>query len=244
MLPELTREEVSIALDTLAMEVLTMAGVQRPPVDTLAVARALGIRVALDDRQQGRARCVRLGGYRGKPSRPTILLQPDPRNERRHWAIAHEIGEHVAHRAFAALGVDPREVTPDHREATANHLAGRLLLPAVWFAEDATACGWDLIELKRRYATASHELIARRMLDLPPPVIITIYDQNRLTLRRGNLPGRVPLPSDVERHCRQSVHDRNRPEHRDDGPRAVQGWPVHEDGWRREILRTEVEEFY
>ena len=42
-------------------------------------------------------------------SRATILLRPEPRHERRHWAVAHEIGEHVAHRVFAGWGADPRE---------------------------------------------------------------------------------------------------------------------------------------
>jgi Zn-dependent peptidase ImmA (M78 family) len=242
VLPELTAEEFAAALESVAIEVLDAAGVQTPPVDVLEVARAMGITVAWDDRQRGRGRCVRLGGYRGGPPRPTILLRPEPRPERRHWATAHEIGEQVAHRVFSLLGVDPREAAPNTRESVANHLAGRLLLPGQWFAADARACGWDLFELKRRYASASHELIARRMLDFPPPVIITIYDQDALTLRRSNLPGRVPSLSEAERQCRQRVHEGNGPDRRRDGAGVIQAWPVHEDGWRREILRTEVDE--
>ncbi len=238
MLAEFAREELSAGLDTVAMEVLAEAGVERPPVDAFQLAGALEISVVTDNRQSGRARYVRLGGHRA-----TILLRSDPRPERRHWAVAHEIGEHAAHRMFALLGVDPRETVPGAREVVANHLAGRLLVPGAWFAADGSGCRWDLLELKARYATASHELIARRMLECRPPVIISIFDQGEVHFRRSNLPGRVPPPSSVEMHCWQWVHDRNRPQQTYEGLRAIQGWPVHEEGWKREILRTEAEEY-
>jgi len=225
------------------MELLTEAAVAGPPVDAFRVARRLGIAVAEDDRQRGRARYVRLAGHDGQPSAPTILLRPEPRRERKHWAVAHEIGEHAAFRVFNCLGVDPRETLPGAREAAANHLAGRLLLPTEWFVPDAAACGWDLVELKSRYATASHELIARRMLECGPPAIVSIYDHRRLYFRRSNLPGRVPPPSSAELQCWQTVHEHNRPELTYEGLHTIQGWPVHEEGWRREILRTEVEEY-
>lgn len=241
MLPEITREELSAGMDAVAMEVLDEAGIDRPPVDVLLIARRLGITVALDDRQRGRARYVRLRGTRGRASRPTILLRPEPRDERRQWAVAHEIGEHVAHRVFAQLLVDPREAPPNAREEVASHLAGRLLLPDAWFAADASASGYDLLALKSTYPTASHELIARRMLDLQSSVIITIFDHGRLYFRRTNVPGQVPPPSPAELACWQTAHAENRPHRSDDGPQPIQAWPVHEPGWKREILRREVE---
>jgi len=242
MLAEFAREELDAALDAVALEVLVEAGVEGPPVDAFEVARALGITVAWDDRQLGRARYVRLRGRRsGRPS-ATILLRPDPRWERQQWAVAHEIGEHVAQRMFARLGVDPRETAADAREVVASHLAGRLLVPTAWFATDGASCGWDLLQLKARYATASHELIARRMLECRPAVVVSIFDQGRLHFRRSNLPGRVPPPSAAEMDCWRAVHGRNRPRQTYDGLRTIQGWPVHEEDWKREILRTEVEE--
>ena len=241
ILPEIPQEELSAALDSVAMEVLTAAGSDRPPVDALAIARRLGIEVASDDRQRGRARFVRLRGTGGRPPRATILLRPEPRLERRHWAIAHEIGEHVAHLVFAALCVDPREAPASARETVANHLAGRLLLPASWFTADGSDCGWDLATLKSRYRTASHELIARRMLELPPPVIISIFDHTEVYFRRSNVPGQVPSPSPAELQCWRTVHHHNRPQETFDGTLAIQGWPVHEPGWKREILRSEVD---
>jgi hypothetical protein len=241
MFPEFTHEELAAGLDAVALELLAAAGVDRPPVDAFVLAKRLGITVAVDDGQHGRARYVRLDGRRPARSRPTILLRSDPRRERRHWAVAHEIGEYAAHRVFARWGVDAREVVPRAREEVANCLAGRLLLPTAWFLADAAAGGWDLAALKARYATASHELIARRMLECPPPVIVTIFDHRAVSFRRSNVPGRVPPPSTAEMACWRVVHDAARTARIDDGPRTVQGWPVHEPEWKREILRAEVE---
>ena len=243
MFPELTREELAAGMDRVAEEILDQAGARTPPVDAMAVAQTLGIAVALDDRQDGRARYVRLGDrLSGRPA-ATILLRPEPRFERRQWAVAHEIGEHVAHRVFARWGADPCETAANAREQTANWLAGRLLLPTAWFTADAAACGWDLLALKTRYDTASHELIARRMLECRPAVVISIFDQRRLSFRRSNVSGRVPPPSAAEIECWNGVHGRRRPLRTRQGQWVVQGWPIHEDEWTREILRMEVEEW-
>ncbi len=241
MLAEIPVEELTLALDAVALELVNEAGVAGPPVDALAVARALGIEVAWDDRQTGRARCVRLGRPRGRGPRAAILVRPDVRPEREHWALAHEIGEHAAARAFGELGVDFREVTPKAREWMANQLAGRLLLPRAWFLRDAVRLDWDLVRLKARYATASHELIARRMLELPPPILITIFDQGAVSFRRGNVLAHAPPPSAAELRCWRAVHRRNVPFRTHDGCLEVRGWPIHEPGRQREILRREVD---
>ncbi len=121
----------------------------------------------------------------------------------------------------------------------ANQLAVRVLLPRDWFFRDAIACGWDVPALKRRYATASHELLARRMLDHPLPVIISVYDQNDLTFRRGNWGRCAPPPSLLERSCRAATHASGRPCRKKDTTMLVQAWAIHEPGWKREIVRTE-----
>jgi hypothetical protein len=242
MLAEYTREELAAGLDAVTMELLAEADIAGPPVDAFTLAVRLGITVAIDDGQQGRARYVRLESRRPARSRAAILLRSDPRPERRQWAVAHEIGEYAACRVFVQWGVDVREVVPRAREEVANRLAGRLLLPTAWFVADAADAGWDLAALKAQYSTASHELIARWMLECPPPVIVTIFDHRRVSFRRSNLPGRVPPPSPAEMACWQAVHDSATPRQIDDGPRTIQGWPVHEPAWKREILRAEVEE--
>ncbi len=242
MFPELTREELAAGFDRVAAEILAEARIDGPPVDAFVVAKRLGIVVARDDRQSGRARYVRLCDRGSRRPRATILLRHEPRYERRHWAIAHEIGEHVAYRVFLELAVDPRETAANARELVANQMAGRILLPTAWFWADAAVYGWDLAALKARYGTASHELIARRMLECRPTVIISIFDQQRLSWRRSNLPGRAPPPSHTEMACWREVHEQRRPVHASAGSQVVHGWPVHEEGWWREILRTEVEE--
>jgi len=240
MFTGVTAEELAAGLDAVAMGLLDAGAVTGPPVDAFQLARAAGLTVAVDATQAGRARYVRLRGLRGRTSRPTVLLRPEPRPERRQWALAHEIGEHLAHRVFHELGIDPRTVLPRAREFVANQMAGRLLLPTAWFGSDAAAEDWDLLALKRRYATASHELIARRMLELPAPAIISIFDQGALAFRASNVPGRVPSPSAEEVRCWRAVHRRNRPQHAEHAQTRIRGWPVHEPGWKREILRTEA----
>ena len=239
MLPELTTQELSAALDRVASKVLEEAGVDTPPVDAFAVAQSLGFAVAWDDRQTGRARLLRLADDDGPP-RASIMLRSDPRQERRQFAVAHEIGEAFAHRVFTQLGVAPAEVQPVAREQVANYLAGRLLLPSAWFEHAAIECSWDLPALKRSFSTASHELIARRMLDFPPPVIITVVDAGRVTFRRTNVPGRAPPVCEAERQCQRQSNDSGQPSDTSTPAMTIRAWPIHEPTWRREILRTDL----
>lgn len=239
MLPELTQDDYAAALDGVAAEVLAQSPTTAPPVDALALARRLGLDVAWDEGQSGRGRIAKLSGHRGVTNRGSIMLRPDPRRERLHWAIAHEIGEWCAHQVFSSLAVDPSEAPPAARETVANQLAARILLPRGEFGCDARACNWDLLALKERYATASHELIARRMLDFTPAIIITIFDQGRRTFRRGNLPFRAPAMAYLEQFAWRQAHDDGESVEEDGGGLRVQAWAIHEPGWRREILRTE-----
>jgi len=241
MLAELPVEEYSAVLDEVAAGVLADSAIVGPPVDPFRLARAMGITVAEDAGQTGRARYVRLGGRHGHRLLPTVLLRPEDRPERSHWALAHEIGEHLAHRVFGELNVSPREAPCNARESVANHLAGRLLVPTLWFLEDGTNCDWDLPRLKARYLTASHELLARRMLDLPPRVIVTIVDKGRTYLRCSNLPGSVPPMAEVERECQRRVTKEGGSVKQTQPPVRVQAWAVHEPDWKREILRTEMD---
>lgn len=239
MLPELTPDEFSAALDAVAADVHLHHASPDAPIDALALARAMGLAVAWDRRQRGRGRTARLAGRSGDGTRESILLRPDPRRERLQWAIAHEIGELYACQVFDRLSVDPREAPPAAREAVANALASRILLPRDAFARDGRSCGWDLLELKSRYPSASHELIARRMLDFDSPVIITVFDHGRRTFRRGNLPFRLPPLGELELAAWRVAHEQSVATVEADFARRVQAWPVHEPDWKREILRTE-----
>lgn len=226
------------ALDDCAEQLLAEAEIVEPPVDALRLAAALGFVVAIDDRQACRARHVQLPGFAGDGS-PAILLRPEPRVERRQWAVAHEIGEHYAYEVCARLGVDPQDLAPGDRERTANALANRLLLPSSWFVRDGRACRWDLAALKARYVTASYELIARGMLEADAPAIVTILDHGRISFRSGNLGGRAPKVSKSEQDAWHQAHTTGLIYRRNDAQCRIDVWPIHEPEWKREIMRTE-----
>ena len=249
MIAEIPDEELAAALDACAADVLWEAGITEPPIDALELAEALRLVVARNQSLPYRARFVRLaetsradGGGVG-----TIVVAAAERPEREQWAIAHEIGESVGHRVFERLGISFGEALATARERVANRLANALLLPRRWFAADGAELEWDLFALKERYTTASHELIARRMLDMRPPVVITVCDHGRVTWRRSNLAPRATSLLPEERAVWQRAHitglpaaDAIEPEF---GLQSVGCWPIHEPAWKREILRSEVVEW-
>lgn len=249
MLPEIPTEEFAAALDACAADVLWEADVYGPPVDAVVVAQRIGLVVARDDAMSYRGRFVRLADPRGGDFRQgTIVVGAAERPERLQWAIAHEIGESVAYRVFDALAVRPEAAPATARELVANHLANCLLLPRPWFARDGVLLDWDLLALKQRYSTASHELIARRMLAMRPAIVVTLCDLGRVRWRRSNATPRPPrmLPQELDA-WRQS-HELGVPASAQLDPSAnglesVRSWPVHEPDWKREILRSEIAEW-
>lgn len=228
----LTREEVLEKIDASVEDLLTAAGWTEPPVDAIALAqRHLGMIVCLDRRQQQRGRAQRAAG------RKQIFLRPEPTEERHQWTVAHEIGEHLKVALLQRLSVDPEATGVMAGETLANLFASRLLAPTCWYAHDARSTGWDLLRLKQRYRTVSHEVLAMRLLDLGEPCAITVVDNGTVTKRRGNTwtPGEL-MPAELE--CQRSVHEQSKPTVvREDGW-VVQGWPVHSSEWKREILRS------
>jgi hypothetical protein len=238
MLGELTQKDLASALDAAAAEALAAAGYQEGAVDCLLLAKRLRLAVVWDHTLLGRARFVRLHQPAESTPQGSILLRPDPRRERLQWAVAHEIGEHLAHRVFGQLGVSPQEAPAGMRERVANWLAGRILLPSEAFLNAALACDWDLPALKQMFATASHELIARRMFDFEIPVAITLLDHGCVTFRRGNFAGQTPPLLPLERRLQLAAHESGQATAGDDGLLFVKAWPIHEPDWKREILRT------
>ncbi len=257
MLTEIPAEQFAATLEAVAAEVLAEVEWPGAPVDALAVAKRLGLLVARDSKMDVRARFVRLSPTSGGPTgrderggtgRGTIMLADDPRPERRQWAVAHEVGETMAHRVFVQLGVPLVEIPPAGREQVANQLASCLLLPRDWLAADGEAVDWDLPELKRIYETASHELIARRMLEMKPPVMVTLFDQGALQWRRSNVGNRPPCLTEAETSVWRAAFESGQATEYEEsklpeGISQIRCWPVHEPGWRREILRTDLLEW-
>jgi Zn-dependent peptidase ImmA (M78 family) len=237
MSEDLAREEVHHAVDRVVEELLSAAGVTAPPVDAIALAQGhLGMLVCLDRRQPQRGRAQRAGG------RKQIFLRPEPTEERHQWTVAHEIGEHFKPQLLGRLGVPPEQTRVMMGESLANLFAHHLLVPAAWFADDARLLDYDVLELKQKYRTSSHEVIAWRMLDLSSPCIITVVDNDHIHRRRSNA-WRVRKELEaVEQLCQKYVNYYSRPRVVRENGWTVQGWPVHQSDWKREILRSVVDE--
>jgi Zn-dependent peptidase ImmA (M78 family) len=233
MSEDFSRQDVLAAVDRTVEDVLSAAGIREPPVDTIAIARAhLGIDVCLDRGQQQRGRAQRSVG------RKQIFLKPEPSEERHQWTVAHEIGEYLKPSLLQRLGIEPEQAKAMAGESLANLLAYHLLIPAAWFRADAADAGYDLLVLKARYRTASHEVLAWRLLDLPEPCIISIVDNEHLYRRRSNAWQVRRQLEPAERECQHRVHQHGRPTTIQRHGWTVQGWPVHQSGWKREILRS------
>lgn len=242
---DITAEVAAEALDASASELLWECGITEPPVDALLVALRLGLAVTQDVALPTRAALVRLS--EGQFSAPTavVVLGDDQRHERQQFSMAHEVAEFAMPRVMDRLGLTPYDFPPGAREQLANRLAGRLLVPTGWLSTSGARDDWNLLALKAQFATASHELIARRMLDMPPAIVISVFDHGELTWRRANRRIATSGFLEVERQAAEDCHqlalavDREDTEV-DSGAVRVQCWPVHEPGWQREIMRTEI----
>jgi Zn-dependent peptidase ImmA (M78 family) len=237
MLEDLSREEVTEAVDRAVEELLRAAGVQAPPVDAIALAqRHLGMLVCRDRRQRQRGRAQRAAG------RKQIFLRPEPTEERHQWTVAHEIGEHLKAPLLGQFGLKPGQTRAMAGESLANLFAYRLLVPARWFNADAPGCGYDLLALKERYRTSSHEVLAWRFLDLPDPCVVTVLDNDHVSRRRSNHWRINRTLAPAEQQCQCYVSHYSRPHVVRHGGWTVQGWPVHQADWKREILRSVADE--
>lgn len=238
MKDDMPREEVVAVLDQIVEELLDQAGITGPPVDAIALAQKhLGMTVVLDRRQQSRGRVQRAG------KKPQIFLRPEPTEERHQWTVAHEIGLHFKQQIHERLNLDPEEAKALTGESLANLFSSRLLVPMKWFADAAKELAFDLTELKKRFSTASHEVIALRFLDLPQPTIITVIDKDEIHRRKSNGPAmRAKELEAVEEKCWKLVNRTGKPKTISEGNWTVQGWPIHQTDWKREILRSVVEE--
>jgi Zn-dependent peptidase ImmA (M78 family) len=236
MIDDMPREDVVATVDRMVEELLRVANVERPPVDAIALAQGhLGMVICLDKRQVQRGRAQRAAGKK------QIYLRPEPREERHQWTVAHEIGEHVKSDLLLRLGMEPGQTRAMAGESLANLFATRLLVPTCWFADDARQLDYDLLTLKAKYPTASHEVLAWRFLDLSEPCIVTILDNESISRRRSNAwPIRRKLEP-AEDKCRRQIQQSGRPHVVREEGWTVQGWPVHEADWKREILRSVVE---
>src|SRR5262249_6097227 len=151
-------------------------------------------------------------------------------------------GEHLKPALLQSLGLEPGETRPMLGESLANLFAHHLLVPTCWYAADAPAADFDLPQLKARYHTASHEVLAMRLLDLPEPCASAIADNARVHRRRSNAWRVRKQLEPAEQQCQRYVHQHSRPHQVRERGWTVQGWPFHRPDWKREILRSVVDE--
>ena len=114
-------------------------------------------------------------------------------------------------------------------------------MPSAWFSADAPSFDCDLLRLKERYRTATHEVIAFRLLDLPEPCIITLVVDDKVHRRRSNawpVKKRLEL---AETECLRAVTRDGKPHAVRSGGWTVWGWPLWQGGRNREVLRSVVE---
>ncbi len=230
-------QDVVNVIDQMVEELLEAAHVTAPPVDAIALAQGqLGMVVCLDKRQAQRGRAQRSGG------KPQIFLRPEPIEERHQWTVAHEVGEHLKTELLQRLNIEPGQTKAMTGESLANLFAYRLLVPSCWFNADAKDLDCNLLKLKPRYRTSSHEVIALRFLDLPEPCVVTIIDNGHVSRRRSNGPRITRELFAAEKKCQEYVNRSSRARRiRADGV-TVQGWPVHSPEWKREILRSVIDD--
>jgi hypothetical protein len=212
---DLSHEDLANAVDQVVEEVLESAGVQVPPVDALALARRHGLELELD---------------------------PGLTEEQRHAVAAHALGKHFKPAILTQLGLDPAARRPMMGESLAGLFAGRLLVPSLFFDEDASYEGFELPALKARFATAEVEVIALRLLDLPEPCVVTVLEDAEVRRRKSNGPRVKKKLAPAEVECERQVARDGQPHVVRKAGWTVQGWPVVSAGRRRVVLRSVVEE--
>ncbi|MBA4019127.1 MAG: hypothetical protein C0483_18325 [Pirellula sp.] len=225
-------------IDRFVLDTLAKVWCVAPPVDAIHMAKRLGMIVLQDARLQGRARRVQLS-VGSETTLAAVYVRPEPRPERRQWAVAHELGEHFAAEVLAALGIETDEATPERREQSAHLFAERLLLPQAWLMREGQACSWDLCRLKERFSTASHELIARRVVACLPAAVVTVVDDGSIHWRR-DARGRRPRLLPEERALLEDCRVTGTPRERIVNGVRLRCWPIHEAEHRREILLTQA----
>jgi hypothetical protein len=227
MSDDLTPEDFHRAIDRAVEELLESAGVTRPPVDAVDLAR----------RRFGMT--VRVGARPGRRADgQEVVVPPDAGETARQLAAARAVGGRLRPDLLRRLGAAPGAEAKRLGVSLPNHFAERLLTPTAWFAADAGACGWDLLELKRKYHTAGWELIAWRLLDLPTPCVVTVVDDDKVRRRRSNAWRVKKTLEPAERECLAAVRGDGRPHVVRGGGWTVEGWPAPRPAGERVLLRS------
>lgn len=220
-------------VDEFIEKLLGEANISSPPIDVMKLTDRLGIRVVLDKAQGIR------GFHKIVRHKPLIVVRPESRVERLNWAVAHELGEVYGYQIYRRLNSNPtRDPSVPNREEMANRIAKCLLLPWKHFQREAQNSDCDLFELKDLFSTASHEMIATRLLDLDSLRYVSIFDHGAMRRRWTNEANRVTRLHPAEKQCWEETHEMGNPVEKISGGLRIRCWPIHEMDWKREILQT------
>jgi predicted transcriptional regulator len=235
MIDDLSREDLLAAVDRAVDELLAAAGVTAPPVDVLTIAVGhLAWTIRHDDRARRRSAKRDVGDG--------VVIPRGMSTEQTQFAVARAIGAERKPDILRSLGIPPREQRGLLGISPAELFAEHLLLPAPWFGLAARELDFDVLKLQSLFSTTGHQLIAKRLLDLPEPCLITTVDNGTVVCRRSNAWQVNRRLSPAEDACRLDVERRGQPHHvRRDGW-TVRGWPVPRSGGSRMILRAVLDE--
>jgi len=148
-----------------------------------------------------------------------VIVVPDHRVERRGFAVLHELA-HVALRTMRVRDT----------EARVDAVASAVLLPRASFTRDVARLGSDVHALKVVHPFASHEAIARRLVQLGLAAV-TVHDRGPRGVRCRRVGARRTPPT-LERALVLEAHASGEVV----GPPEVRAYPVRDGAWSRVIV--------
>jgi hypothetical protein len=234
---DFSQEELLEAVDRLVNGLLERAGVNEPPVSALEIAEThLGIPIEVvepvEADERGRPR------PRARPAGSGIFLTPDMTEEQRQKTAADGIARSLLPDIFRKLDLIPGTENKQFASQVRGLVVARLLVPNKLLRASLKECRYDLLAMKKSFATATMEMIALRLLDLDEPCVISIVDDGVVAIRRGNRFAASKKLEAPEQTCLDRVMELDLPCRVREGEWTVQGWPVPDRTFRRIILRA------
>ena len=239
---DFSQDDLLDAIDRAVRQLLDAEGVTRPPVDAVTLAQdAFGLTVVEaepdDEQEQGR-----FGPRPPRRRSREVVLRPEQSLASRHAVCARACAKELLPGILAKLGVTPGTENRSAANQLAAVIAPRLLMPSHWWERDARRAGFDLPELKAKYATVGVELLLLRMLDVDEPAVVAVVDDGTATTRRSNRQpvGRGLLAAELL--CCERVRAEREPQRARRDGWTTQGWPIPDGPFDRILLRSVPDE--
>jgi hypothetical protein len=241
---DFTAEELFETTDRIVAEVLSLHAVTEPPVDAVVLAQeAFDLRVSMAEPDEDEMEAGRFGPRPKRfRSKREIVLRPEMTEEARQATCARACARELIPPILTKLGVAPGTENRSAQTQLVGLIAPRLLLPGRWFEKDARKAGYDLLEVKERYATAGYELVALRFLDFDEPCVVAVVDDGTVSTRRGNRMPATKKLTVAEQRCLDRVGETGEPQKVRAEEWTATGWPIPTGPFNRIILRAVPDE--